>query len=192
MSINLKLHYLQGLFFFFSCHKSSLVCIHELCNVIFTNVFTKLSLSCSWMGRELSDADMDKKSNGVVKSNGISHDKVQAAPKVSGGEKQSVTDVSVVENFNEKQDVLGVKSTNCDVDQADEMEKTGAQNASFSTPKSGNVRSQKTVPQPFTLATEKRAAANNTANSNNSNSQVGSKNSQVINIFCSASTKCYL
>ncbi|KAK8591312.1 hypothetical protein V6N13_031360 [Hibiscus sabdariffa] len=62
------------------------------------------------MGRELTDADMDNKPNAVVKSNGI--------PRVPEGTESNGYDVkectaknSVVENGQEKQEMLGGKST---------------------------------------------------------------------------------
>ncbi|EEF31083.1 conserved hypothetical protein [Ricinus communis] len=140
---------------------------------------------------------MDRNPNGVVvKSNGVSHDKVNALPKTSGGnaevkdyeEKQYTVEDSVVENHNQKQDVLGVKSTNFDSGLTeDKNEKPGTQkssddkNSSFPASKSGgprNARRQHTVPQPFALATEKRAAVNSSTNPNNLNSPIATKNSQ--------------
>ncbi|KAL6325856.1 hypothetical protein AAG906_031068 [Vitis piasezkii] len=70
------------------------------------------------MGRELTDTQMDKKPHTiVVNSNGVSHGTVDA---ISEGSieakdydvKECTEESSVVEKCNEKQDVLGVRSTN--------------------------------------------------------------------------------
>ncbi|KAJ9185823.1 hypothetical protein P3X46_005411 [Hevea brasiliensis] len=141
---------------------------------------------------------MDRKPNGVVvNSNGVSYDKVHALPKTSGHsveakdykEKECGAEDSVVKNHNEKQDVLGVKSTNFDTDQSEaKNEKPGAEkssedkNFSFPASKSGGTRNawgHHTVPQPFALATEKRAGVNTSTNVNNLSSPIATKNSQL-------------
>lgn len=168
-----------------------------------------MALSCSLMGRELKRADMDKKPNGVaVKSNGVFNDRVHVAPKISGDsieakdyeEKECTTEDSVVENSNEKQDVLGVKSTNFDADLSEgKNEKPGAQKSSdddiSSSPISksggaGNARAHQTVSQPFALATEKRAGVHSSANANNMQSPISTKNSQVIEILNGVCDEC--
>lgn len=144
---------------------------------------------------------MDRKPNGVlVKSNGVSHEKVHALPKTSGHsveakdyEAECSAEDSVVANHDEEQDVLGVKSTNFDPDQAEaKNEKAGAQKSSndktpsFPASKSGGARSARghhTVPQPFALATEKRASVNTSTNVNNVSSPIATKNSQVIRVL---------
>ncbi|XP_065853060.1 protein WVD2-like 2 [Euphorbia lathyris] len=150
------------------------------------------------MGRELADEEMDRMSNGVaLMSNGISHDSAHALPKTSGDsveekeyeEKEFIGEDSVVENHNEKQSVLGVKSTNFDSELVDgKNEKMGAQKLSggrssgFTASKSGGAkgtRRQHTVPQPFSLATEKRAGVNCPANVKSSDSPIANKNSQL-------------
>lgn len=142
------------------------------------------------------DGKMERKLHGVVlKPISVSHDKVNALPKTSEGsaeandceEKEYTVQDLVVENQNLKQDVLGVKSTNFDNELTEgKNEKPGAQKSSddksstFPASKSAgsrNGRRQHTVPQPFALATEKRAAV---TNANNSNSPVATKNLQPI------------
>lgn len=153
------------------------------------------------MGQELADEAMDRKPNGVImKSNGVSHDNVPALPKTSGHnveakdfkEKESTAADSIVENQNENQDVLGVKSTNFDTDQAEvKNEKAGLQksnndkNSSFPASKSSgarNAQGQHTIPQPFAPATEKRSGVNTSKNVNNLSSPIAAKNSQVTKV----------
>jgi len=144
------------------------------------------------MGRELKCADMEKKPNGLaVKFNGVSHDRVHFAPKLSEGvikAKEYVEKETAEES--EKQDVLGVKSTNFDADVSDEKdEKPEAQKSSDDRNSSspslkaggvGNAHVRQTVPQPFALATDKRVGRNTLTNSNNAQSPATMKNSQVI------------
>ncbi|KAK8491020.1 hypothetical protein V6N11_060099 [Hibiscus sabdariffa] len=67
------------------------------------------------MGRELTDAGMDNKPNGVVKSNG--NLRVSKGTESNGYEVKECTEKnSVVENGDEKQELLGVKSTNFGTD----------------------------------------------------------------------------
>ncbi|KAH8491128.1 hypothetical protein H0E87_023314 [Populus deltoides] len=142
------------------------------------------------MGRELKCADMEKKPNGLaVKFNGVSHDRVHFAPKLSEGvikAKEYVEKETAEES--EKQDVLGVKSTNFDADVSDEKdEKPEAQKSSDDRNSSspslkaggvGNAHVRQTVPQPFALATDKRVGRNTSTNSNNAQSPATMKNSQ--------------
>ncbi|XP_059438736.1 protein WVD2-like 2 [Corylus avellana] len=126
------------------------------------------------MGRELTDLHMEKKPSGVVLvSNGVSPDKVHVAPEISEDSieakdydvKVCTEENSVVEQCLEKQEVLGVKSPNLGVGLPEgKAEKPGAQKSSDNKKSSplasksaavGNVRTY-TVPQPFSLATEKR------------------------------------
>lgn len=142
------------------------------------------------MGRELKCADMEKKPNGLaVKVNGVSHDRVHFAPKLSEGviKAKEYAEKETAEE-SEKQDVLGVKSTNFDADVSDEKdEKPEAQKSSddrnSSSPSlkaggAGNARIRQTVPQPFALATDKRVGGNASTNSNNAQSPATMKNSQ--------------
>ncbi|KAK9292035.1 hypothetical protein L1049_019989 [Liquidambar formosana] len=129
------------------------------------------------MGRELTEIHMDKKPNSVmVNSNGISHDSVHVAPRISEEsieatdyeEKECTAEDSLVEECHENQDVLGIKSTNFNGSPPEgKTTKPGVQRSSSdkktSSPASksasvGNVRTKCTVPQPFSLATEKRAS----------------------------------
>lgn len=163
------------------------------------------------MGRELTDTQMDKKPHTiVVNSNGVSHGTVDA---ISEGSieakdydvKECTEESSVVEKCNEKQDVLGVRSTNFNSGRLEEKTmKPGSQKSSENkkacspTTKSdpiGNSRNC-TVPQPFALATDKRERAscvsrpigvetaavgvNGSSNVNNLQSPNGSKKSQVV------------
>jgi hypothetical protein len=169
---------------------------------------------CSVMGRELTDLHMEKKPSGVVLvSNGVSSDKVRVAPEISEDSieakdydvKVCTEENSVVEQCLEKQEVLGVKSTNLGAGLLEgKAEKPGAHRSSDNKKSSplasksaavGNVRTY-TVPQPFSLATEKRgpcthpvgaeSAANGVSYSpkaNNMHSPQATKNSQVIQIL---------
>lgn len=76
------------------------------------------------MGRDVTGIRSDKKPNAIsIKSNGVSHDTVHVSPrtpKESSETKDTVVEDhtaenSVGENYQEKQDVLGVKSINCEV-----------------------------------------------------------------------------
>ena len=141
------------------------------------------------MGLELKRADMEKKPNGLaLKFNGVSHDRVHFAPKISGGviKAKGYMEKETAEE-SEKQDVLGVKSTNFDVSEKDD--KLGAQkpsddrNSSSPSLKAGgarNARAHHTVPQPFALATDKRLGGNSSTNSSNAQSPASMKKSQVI------------
>ncbi len=67
------------------------------------------------MGRHLTDVEMDNKQNGLP------HDNVYVAPRISEGiesneyeVKECTMEKTVVENGHEKQEVLGVKSANYD------------------------------------------------------------------------------
>ncbi|KAJ6757360.1 PROTEIN WVD2-LIKE 1 [Salix koriyanagi] len=146
-----------------------------------------LSFLCSLMGLELKRADMEKKPNGLaLKFNGVSHDRVHFAPKISGGvikAKEYMEKETAEES--EKQDVLGVKSTNFDVSEKDD--KLGAQkpsddrNSISPSLKAGgarNARAHHTVPQPFALATDKRLGGNSSTNSSNAQSPASMKKSQ--------------
>lgn len=149
------------------------------------------------MGRELTDVHMDKNSNGVApNSNGASCDKVHVAPKISEDdadakdyEVKECTEENSVENFLEKQDELGMKSKNFDVDLTDDTNDKPAVQKSNSLPSNSrgpaNVRTSRTVPQPFALATEKRASgttrqggAETAADSNHAQSPMAKKTSQ--------------
>ncbi|KAF3961253.1 hypothetical protein CMV_014111 [Castanea mollissima] len=128
------------------------------------------------MGRELTDQHMEKKPNGVVvTTNGFSHDKAHVSPKISEDSieardyevKECTEESSVFGQHHENQEVLGIKTTNLDASVPEgKKEKTGAQKSSVEkksrSPASrsaanGNVRTP-TVPQPFSLATEKRGS----------------------------------
>ncbi|KAF9670117.1 hypothetical protein SADUNF_Sadunf13G0035200 [Salix dunnii] len=141
------------------------------------------------MGLELKRADMEKKPNGLaLKFNGVSHDRVHFAPKISEGvikAKEYMEKETAEES--EKQDVLGVKSTDFDADVSEKGDKSGAQKSSddrnSSSPSlkaggAGNARAHHTVPQPFALATDKRAGGNSSTNSNNVQSPTSMKKSQ--------------
>ncbi|XP_057961149.1 protein WVD2-like 2 [Malania oleifera] len=152
------------------------------------------------MGRELTDTLMDKKPNSiVVSSNGVSHNTVHVAPKISE-ESIEAEDYEVkectAEKCQEKQDVLGIKSTNFDTGSPrGKATKLVAQKSCSPTSKSpatGNLRTNHTVPQPFTLATDKRpscvnhsagaetatASVNSSANVNGLQSPSSAKKSQ--------------
>jgi hypothetical protein len=116
------------------------------------------------MGRELSGLDMEKKPNG------ISHDRVHAAPTTSDDSseakdyevKECTEENSVIEKHQEEQAVLGVKSINLDEGLSEaKNEKSAAQKSSSPPSKSpvGNGRTKCTVPHPFALATGKRGSS---------------------------------
>lgn len=131
----------------------------------------------SLMGRELTEIHMDKKLNPVTgNSNGYSHDAVRVAPRIAEDSieatdyevKECTAEESVADKCHPKPDVLNVKITNIDSGLSEgKTTKSGAQkltdNKKASPPASksatgGNARVNYTVPQPFALATEKRAA----------------------------------
>lgn len=144
------------------------------------------------MGRELQRANMEKKPNGLAaKVHGVSHDEVHISPKLSKAviEAKEYVEKETAEK-SEKQDVLGVKSTNFDADPSDgNDEKPGAQklsddknssSPSLKTGIDGNKHAHQTVPRPFALATDKHVGGNSSTNSNNTQSPVSMNNSQVI------------
>ena len=170
--------------------------------------FFAFYFECSLMGRKLTGTQMDKKPHAiVVNSNGVSHSNANEISEESietkdYDVKECTEESSVVEKCNEKQDVLGVRSTNYDGDQLEEKpgsQKSSANKKAFSpTTKSdavGNLRNF-TIPQPFALATDKRerascvsrpngvetagAGVNGSSNVNNSQSPNSSKKSQVV------------
>ncbi|KAF8017828.1 hypothetical protein BT93_H2894 [Corymbia citriodora subsp. variegata] len=123
------------------------------------------------MGRELKDVELDKKVNGLAMiANGASFEKIHVAPRIAEDsvdkeyEVKECTIESSVLDCQEKQEVLGVKSTNFNGDVADEKnERLEDQKLSSNkkpnspvTKSSANGRTNHTVPQPFMLATEKR------------------------------------
>lgn len=144
------------------------------------------------------DVHMDKKPNGVVKSNGASHGNVHVAPEISEDhieakdyDVKECTEENSVDNCHDKQDVVVVKSKNFDTDEAENQnESPGSQKSSSPTSKPrgpANVRTSKTVSQPFALATEKRAsgatrhvAFETAADVNNVQTPVPKKTSQVM------------
>ncbi|XP_062084453.1 protein WAVE-DAMPENED 2 isoform X2 [Humulus lupulus] len=119
------------------------------------------------MGRELSGLQLEKEPNG------ISHDRVHAAPTTSDDSseakdyevKECTEENSVIEKHHEEQAVLGVKSINLDEGLTeDKNEKSAAQKSSSPASKSpvGNGRTKCTVPHPFALATDKRGSCAHT------------------------------
>ncbi|GMP60909.1 hypothetical protein CsSME_00023589 [Camellia sinensis var. sinensis] len=121
------------------------------------------------MGRDVTGIRIDKKPNLVkVNSNGVSHDPVHVSPKTSEvsdeakdyeAEDHTAHD-SLVEESHEKQDVLGVKSTNRDAGLPEgKTLKPEAQKSSdkkLNSPVQGHVETKDTVSQPSTpAATEK-------------------------------------
>nr|ACH87178.1 unknown protein [Camellia sinensis] len=121
------------------------------------------------MGRDVTGIRIDKKPNLVkVNSNGVSHDPVHVSPKTSEvsdeakdyeAEDHTAHD-SLVEESHEKQDVLGVKSTNRDAGLPEgKTLKPEAQKSSdkkLNSPVKGHVETKDTVSQPSTpAATEK-------------------------------------
>ncbi|KAJ6413784.1 hypothetical protein OIU84_006562 [Salix udensis] len=137
------------------------------------------------MGRELRSADMEKKPNGIaVKFNGVSHDKVHFSPKLSKAAIEAKVHVEKeTAEKSEKQDVLGIKSTNFDVDPSDgKDEKPGSQKSngdkSSSSPPLKTGVAHQTVPKSFAPATDKHVGGNSSTNSNNTQSPVSLRNSQ--------------
>ncbi|KAL7239199.1 hypothetical protein ACSBR2_005151 [Camellia fascicularis] len=124
------------------------------------------------MGRDVTGIRIDKKPNLVkVNSNGVSHDPVHVSPKTSEvsdeakdyeAEDHTAHD-SLVEESHEKQDVLGVKSTNRDAGLPEgKTLKPEAQKSSdkkLNSPVKGHVETKDTVSQPSTpAATEKQVS----------------------------------
>uniref|UniRef100_A0A5B7B7K8 TPX2 C-terminal domain-containing protein n=1 Tax=Davidia involucrata TaxID=16924 RepID=A0A5B7B7K8_DAVIN len=131
------------------------------------------------MGRDVAGLRIDKNPNLVkVNSNGLSHDKVHVSPKISGesieakncGADDHTAENSLVEECHEKQDVLGVKSTNCDAGLPEaKILKPEAQKSSdrkLSSPvkpasvsaAAGNMQTNYTVSQPSALTTERQVS----------------------------------
>lgn len=115
--------------------------------------------------------ELDKKVNGLAMIANGSFEKVRVAPRIAEDSvdkeyevKECTIESSALEECREKQEVLGVKSTNFDSGMADEKnemleDQKLSSNRKSNSPvtKSGaNGRINHTVPQPFTLATEKR------------------------------------
>lgn len=158
----------------------------------------------SVMGRELTDKCMDKKPDSVKNgvSRGMRHEfapkTVEESDKVNEYEVKECTAENSIESdeteeCGEKQDVLGVKSINHEVGLSSDIGKPEVQKSNDNTKESpvqsGSksatgiyVRTNYTVPQPFSLATEKRAGMNGSPNTN-SNSSSTTKKSQVVFIF---------
>ncbi|GAV74195.1 TPX2 domain-containing protein [Cephalotus follicularis] len=148
------------------------------------------------MGRELMYKHADNKPNGVVNLNGVSHERVYVAPKIScdnfEAKDYEVKECTTENLVDEKQDLLGVESTNFDVSLPEEKNgKSGDQKSGndkkLSSPTSKSRGTGKyTVPQPFAMATEKRASdvsrpacgANYAANAYNLLSPSSTKTSQ--------------
>lgn len=167
------------------------------------------------MGRELTGTQMDNKPHTiVVDSNGVSNSTADEISEESTEAKdydvkECTEESSVDEKCNEKQDVLGLGSTNFNSGRLEEKTmKPGSQKSSANkkacspTTKSeavGNLRNY-TVPQPFALATDKRERAScvshpigvetagggggvdGSSNVNNSQSPNSSKKSQVVTL----------
>ncbi|XP_048129296.1 protein WVD2-like 2 isoform X1 [Rhodamnia argentea] len=126
----------------------------------------------SAMGRELKDVELDKKVNGLAMiANGASFEKVHVAPRIAEDSidkefevKECTIESSATEECQEKQEVLGVKSTNFNGGVADEKnerleDQKLSSNKKLNSPvttSGANGRMNHTVPQPFRLATEKR------------------------------------
>lgn len=103
---------------------------------------------------------MEKKPNGVaMKSNGVSHDRIRVAPKISADnmdakdyeEKECRVEDQVVEHGNNKQDVLSVKTINFDAKLPEgRKEKPRAQKSSGDTEKhDGTNRTVKNAKSPI-------------------------------------------
>ncbi|XP_038880094.1 protein WVD2-like 2 [Benincasa hispida] len=115
------------------------------------------------MGREPSAVEVEQKPNGVA------HDVVHVAPRVAVRNieakdyevKECTEENLIIEKYDEKVEVLSIKSTNLDGEEKYEksrLEKFGEYQKSspIGSKSPGNMRGQYTVPQPFTLETEKR------------------------------------
>ncbi|XP_022960862.1 protein WVD2-like 2 isoform X1 [Cucurbita moschata] len=136
------------------------------------------------MGREPSGVQVEQKANGVA------HDIVHVDPRVAGRNieakdyevKECTEENLIIEKYEEKQEVLSTKSTNVDAEekyekpQVDEYKKSSP----IGSKSPGNMRGQCTVPQPFTLETEKRGLCTHTGviSSPNMQSPCAKKNSQ--------------
>ncbi|XP_022719133.1 protein WVD2-like 1 [Durio zibethinus] len=127
------------------------------------------------MGRELTDVHMDNKPNGVLNSNGN--------PRVSEGTesnnyevKECTAENSVAENGHDKQDVLGVKSTNFGTDipegkseKAEDQKSTDNKKLSTTASKSTGARNT------HAYHTISKTGANGTANVNSTPSLTATK-----------------
>ncbi|KAA0062542.1 hypothetical protein IC582_004177 [Cucumis melo] len=127
------------------------------------------------MGREPSAVAVVQKPNGVahdmvhVAPRVAHHDIVHVAPRVPGRNmeakdyevKECTEENLIIEKYDEKVEVLSIKSTNVDGEEKYEksrVEKFGEYKKSspLGSKSPGNMKGQYTVPQPFTLETEKR------------------------------------
>lgn len=150
------------------------------------------------MGREPRSVQVEQKPNGVA------HDMVLVAPRVAERNveakdyevKECTEENLIIEKYHEKQEVLSVKRTN--LDSEEKYEKSGAEkfgedkkSSPVGSKSPGNMRGQYTVPQPFTLETEKRGPCTHTIGNDatttggvnispNMQSPSAKKNSQVI------------
>ncbi|KAE8678975.1 Protein WAVE-DAMPENED 2 [Hibiscus syriacus] len=115
------------------------------------------------MGRELADADMDNKSNGVVKSN--CNPRVSKGMESNGYEvKECTAKNSVVENDHEKQELLGVKRTNFGTDIPEE--------------KNEKAEDHKSTDNKFGTTASRSIGSNGTANVHSTLSPTSTKGSE--------------
>ena len=140
------------------------------------------------MGREPSGVQVEQKANGVA------HDIVHVDPRVAGRNievkdyevKECTEENLIIEKYEEKQEVLSTKSTNVDADEKYEKPRVDEYKKSspIGSKSPGNMRGQCTVPQPFTLETEKRGLCTHIGvnSSPNMQSPCAKKNSQVTNV----------
>ncbi|XP_052193967.1 protein WVD2-like 2 [Diospyros lotus] len=161
------------------------------------------------MGRDVTGIRMDKKPHvGKVNSNGVSHDVVHVSPKISGLSAEAkdyeaddhVVDDSITEESCERQDVLGVKSTNHDAGLPEgktlkpEAQKSSDKKLGSPVKGNGNVQTNDTVMQLSTLTPDKQvstetdpdgaetvdAGSNCSTTPNNFHSPNSAKKSQVL------------
>ncbi|KAE8720935.1 Protein WAVE-DAMPENED 2 [Hibiscus syriacus] len=115
------------------------------------------------MRRELTDADMDNKPNGVVKSNG--NPRVPKGTESNGYEvKECTAKNSVIEIDHEKQELLGVKSTNFGTDIPEE--------------KNEKAEDHKSMDNEFDTTASRSNGVNGTANVDTTLSPTSTKGSE--------------
>lgn len=133
---------------------------------------------------------VQKKSNDVVvASKGVFHDKVYVAPKIAK-ESFEEKDYDVKECSEEStsfdSSLTEIENAKPAIQKSSDLKQTSS--PASKSPAVGKVRRNCTVPQPFTLTTQKRGTCAHTAGfqtapSENFNSPNATKNSQVVKCF---------
>ncbi|XP_023531664.1 protein WVD2-like 2 [Cucurbita pepo subsp. pepo] len=126
--------------------------------------------------------------------NGVGRDIVYVAPRVAQRNieakeyevKKCTEENLIIEKYHEKQEVLSVKSTNLDVEEKYEKLGEYKKSSPIGSKSPGSMRGQYTVPQPFTLETEKRGPCTH-SNGNDATTTAGVNISP--NLHCPSAKK---